>query len=97
MWKLISVVKSPQKDKKWRANFYDKENDKKKHTDFGASGYTDFLLSGNLEKRELYRERHKKDLKTGDPTRAGFLSYYLLWNKPTLVASVMDYKNKFNM
>ena len=27
------------------------------------------------------RKRHKKDLDTNDPTRAGFLSYYILWNK----------------
>lgn len=98
MWKLMSVEPSPISSKKWRANFYDKENDKRKHTDFGASGYTDFILSGgDLKLREKYRKRHKKDLDTNDPTRAGFLSYYILWNKSTIHSSIRDYKQMFNM
>lgn len=97
MWKLVNVEKSPNDKKKWRANFYDKEKDKKKHTDFGAAGMNDFTITNDVEKRELYRQRHKKDLDTEDPLRAGFLSYYLLWNKPTLTASISDYKRRFNM
>ena len=34
-----------------------------------------------------------KDTRTGDPTRAGYLSLYILWNKPSLKASITDYKN----
>jgi hypothetical protein len=98
MWKLVSVEPSPIALKKYRAYFFNSETNKKKHTDFGATGYTDFIKSGgDLELREKYRKRHKKDLETGDPTRAGFLSYYVLWNKKTLSASIADYKNMFNM
>lgn len=97
MWKLVNIEKSPNEKKKWRANFYDKEKDKKKHTDFGASGMDDFTITKDEERKRLYQIRHKKDLETGDPMRAGFLSYYILWNKPTITASVRDYKNKFNM
>jgi hypothetical protein len=49
------------------------------------------------EQRDRYRTRHKKDLDTKDPTRAGYLAYYLLWNKETLTESIKDYKKKFNL
>jgi hypothetical protein len=96
MWKLMSVEKSPKIGKKWRANFYDKENDKRKHTDFGAAGMDDYTITGDLDRKRLYQERHKKDLDTGDYTRAGFLSYYLLWNKPTLRGSIADFRKRFH-
>ena len=35
-----------------------------------------------------------KDTRTGDPTRAGYLSLYVLWNKPSLKASITDYKKR---
>jgi len=89
----MSVVKSPKAQKKWRANFSD--GDKTKHTDFGSAGMDDFTITGDEERKRLYRERHKKDLDTGDYTRAGFLSYYLLWNKPTLRGSIADFRKRF--
>jgi len=94
MWKLHSVEKSPKEGKKWRAIFVD--GDKRKHTDFGASGMADFTLTGDEERKRLYQIRHKKDLDTGDYTRAGFLSYFLLWNKRTLTASIADFRKRFH-
>jgi len=55
----------------------------------------DFTLTKDVERRRLYRQRHAKDLNTGDYTRAGFLSYYLLWNLPTLTASIADFRKRF--
>jgi hypothetical protein len=93
--KLLSVEKSTRDGKKWMAIF---DNDgRKKTTHFGASGYPDFTLSGDVEAKKLYMQRHKKDLDTNDPTKAGYLSYYLLWNKPTLAGSIRDYKKRFNL
>ena len=37
-----------------------------------------------------------KDTRTGDPTRAGYLSLYVLWNKPSLKMSITDYKKRLN-
>ena len=92
---LYAVKPSPKADKKWRAVFI--ENGKKTHTDFGAKGYLDYTLPPHdKEQRHRYRERHRKDLKTGDPTKAGFLSYYLLWGKHTsLRKNIQEYKNRF--
>ena len=72
---------------------------KKKIIHFGAAGMSDYTKHKNLERRNRYIFRHRKDLKTGDPTRAGYLSMFVLWNKPTLSGSVADYRRrlaKFN-
>ena len=91
--RLLRVVDSPLTGKKLRAIF-----DNGTHTDFGASGMTDYLQSKDKERRERYRTRHKKDLETEDPTRAGYLSYYLLWGDSTsLRTNISDYKRRFNM
>jgi len=68
-----------------------------KTTKFGAVGYTDYTHSHNKEQRDKYRSRHEKDLSTHDPRRAGFLSYYILWNKETIADSLADYKRRFNL
>ena len=86
----MRVEQSPLKTKKWRATFKDGT-----HTDFGDPKYEDYTQHKDEKRRELYKQRHKKDLQTGDPKRAGFLAYYLLWNLPTLEASLRDYKKRF--
>jgi len=94
--KLVRVEDSPIDGKKWRAIFRD--GDKMTHTDFGASGYTDYTLSGDKEKRRLYRERHRKDLQSDDPTRPGFLSYYILWGDSTDIGTIIrSYKKRFSL
>ena len=90
------VKRSTKPDKKYMAIFTYPDG-KKKTTHFGAAGMTDYLLSKDTERRSRYRTRHKKDLKTGDPTRAGYLSYYLLWGESTsLRKNISDYKKRFN-
>ena len=101
--KLEKVVKSDRKGKKWTAIFCMckgesccKDN-KKKKVHFGSAGMDDYTITKDKEQRERYRTRHKKDLETKDPTRAGYLSFFLLWNKETLTESIKDYKKKFNL
>ena len=96
MTKLDSVTRAGDGTHKWKAVFT-REDGRKKTTYFGASGMDDYTLKGDQEQRARYRERHKKDLMTNDPTRAGYLSWYLLWNKPTLKASIADFKRRFNL
>ena len=94
--KLISVEKSERPAKKWKATF-DMGNGKVKSTHFGSAGMDDFTLTGNKDARNRYWRRHHKDMNTNDPTRAGFLSLFLLWNKPTLKASIKDYVEIFDL
>jgi len=95
--KLISVKKSIKPKFKYTATFK-LDNGKTKTTNFGASGYSDYLIHKDVKRRTRYRSRHEKDLKTNDPTRAGFLSYYLLWGDSTsLKTNIENYKKKFNL
>lgn len=87
----MRVEQSPLKTKKWRAIFSDGT-----HTDFGQKGADDYTITGDKERRDAYRSRHKKDLATKDPRRAGFLSWYLLWGpSQSLQQNIRDYKVMF--
>ena len=95
--KLLDVIKSPKENKKWRAVFQS-DTGRFKNIDFGSSGMDDYLLTGDKEQRDRYRKRHAKDLQTNDPTRAGYLSYYLLWGDySSLRSNVAAYRKKFNL
>jgi hypothetical protein len=97
--KLIKITKLKVGDKKYSAEFeVTKASGKisKKTIKFGGTGMPDFTTHKNIQRRERYISLHKKDLKTGDPTRAGFLSIYTLWNKPSFSAGVEDYKKRLN-
>lgn len=90
------VKKSDKSGKKYMAVFTESSSGRTKTTHFGDSSATDYLLSKEKDRRERYRSRHKKDLTTRDPTRAGFLSYYLLWGESTsLRTNISNYKKRF--
>jgi len=96
MIKLV-IKKSDKPEKKLKATFTYPDG-KTKTTHFGARGMTDYLQSKDKERRKRYRARHKKDLRTNDFTRAGYLSYYILWgDKTNLKDAVKDYKKRFNL
>ena len=96
--KLVSISPSEKPDKKLKAVFKDEQTGRTRTTHFGASGMDDYTKTGDKEQRTRYRERHKKDLETGDFTRAGFLSYYILWGESTSVqANIAAYKRRYNL
>lgn len=93
MLKLLSVDPTPQSsNKKWTATFQD--GDKTIRRSFGQKGADDFTITGDIAQKERYRARHRKDLKTNDPTRPGYLSYFILWNRKTVEASIRDFKRR---
>ena len=88
----VDIEPSTRKDKKIMAIFKNKDNKKIKLVHFGAKSYRDYTLISDRNSpfyikdedkrnsvRTLYINRHKKDLRTNNPTRAGFLSMYILW------------------
>jgi hypothetical protein len=98
--KLISMIKLKKGKKKYEAKFeITQPNGKisKKTIKFGAQGMSDYTIHKDKERRERYINRHKKDLRTNNPIRAGFLSMYILWNKPTFKSSLTDYKKRLNI
>ena len=94
--KLISVQVSTKPEKKLMAIF-ETDTGRTRTTHFGQATADDYTLTHDKQQRQRYRIRHLKDLRTNDPTRAGFLSYYILWNKPTIEESIAYYKKKFNL
>lgn len=93
--RLVSIMKSPRAGKKWRATF--DHDGTIFHTDFGASGYEDLTQHKDEKRAELYRARHRKDLLTKNPTKPGYLSWYILWASPNFEENVRKYKNKFHL
>jgi hypothetical protein len=90
--KLTKISPSPVASKKYRAVFDDGT-----HTDFGASGFTDFTLSRDERRKALYLARHEKNENWNDPKSAGALARWILWNKPTLTESIADYRKRFHL
>ena len=99
----VTISRSSNSEKKLMAVFEDSEGKKIKTTHFGQRGASDYTKHGDKERMQRYLERHgggtttstKEDWK--DPTTAGALSRWILWNKPSLSASFSDYKSRFGL
>ena len=88
----VVLTKSKKLDKK-----YDARIDGTKTVSFGQKGASDFTKNKNSDRKERYIDRHKARegwTKSG-ATPAGFYSKHVLWNKPTLKASIDDINQKF--
>ena len=95
--RLVKVVRANDGTHKYIAEF-ETDSGRTRRTRFGAAGMDDYTLTRDKEQRANYRDRHRKDLETGDPTRAGFLSYWILWGDSTSIrANIEAYKKRFNL
>jgi len=93
----MTIKKSDKSGKKYMAIFT-RDNGRKFKRYFGQAGAPDYTLTGDKERRRLYRQRHRKDLTTNDPTRAGYLSRFLLWGESkSLRENIRNYKRRFNL
>ena len=92
--KVIKFKKLTTGAKKFEITF--NKNGKTYTRKFGARGMSDFTIHKDKERRERYITRHKKDLRTNDPMKPGYLSMYILWNKPSVSGSLADYKRRLN-
>lgn len=103
----MKVLIEPSADKKtkYTAYFFNSRGKYLKKTSFGALGYGDYphyhrFHSANVanKQKERYIARHKprEDWHT-DPTNRGLLSAWVLWNKPTVKASIHDYTKEFKL
>ena len=89
---LVRVAHNARGTKKYTAHFL--VDGRPRKTSFGAKGYEDYTTHHDRARREKYRRRHQKDLQTRDPTRAGFLSYYLLWGPSvSLAKNIANYRH----
>jgi hypothetical protein len=91
--KLLRLTEPRNPAKKWRAEFSDG-----KGVEFGQANAPDYTLTKDKAQRDRYRARHKVDLLTDDPRRAGFLSYYILWGDSTdMGRNIATYKRMFGL
>ena len=91
---FFMLTPSPIATKKWMITTPD---GKKVH--FGATGYSDFTIHKDHDRMLRYTQRHKKNenwKKSGIYT-AGFWAKWILWNKPTLLASIRDTEQRFGI
>jgi len=84
--------KSDKPDKKF---YIITSNNKKIY--FGSTGYSDFTINKNIEKKNNYIKRHEKNENWGKSgiNTAGFWSRWYLWNLPTKESSYNDIKKNF--
>ena len=88
----VVITKSKKPDKK-----YDARVDGTKTVSFGQKVASDFTKHKNTDRKDRYIDRHKKneDWTESDTKTAGFYSKHVLWNEPTLKASIDDINKRF--
>jgi hypothetical protein len=95
--RLRTIRKSHNRVKKWDAVFVLPDGETKT-VPFGQKGYSDFTKHKDVTRRKRYLDRHSGMGEHWDrPDTPGALSRWVLWNKPTLKASVADFKKKFHL
>ncbi len=99
----VIIKQSSRRDKKFMATFFDADDRRVKTTHFGGRGCMDFIKYSRKDrelakkKRLQYIKRHRVRESWRDPTRAGTLSRYILWEKPTMEAAVKKYRVQFGL
>ena len=95
---LVSITKDTDGKHKLVAIFKNKDTGRSKTVHFGAAGYTDYTVSKDKAKRELYLARHKPRENWDDFTTKGSLSKHILWGDSTsLQKNIADFKKKFKI
>jgi len=95
--RLKTIKRSHNPEKKWDAVFV-KANGREIVQPFGQRGYSDFTKHKNVTRKQRYIARHAHMHEDWtDPTRAGTLSRFILWNKPTLRSSIRSYRRRFRV
>jgi hypothetical protein len=96
--KLLKIGRSTQPEKKMMAVF--EVDGRERTTHFGQAGAKDYTLHDKAvreARKKAYDSRHRPTEDWSDPTSAGALSKFILWNKTSLSSAIADYKKRFNL
>jgi hypothetical protein len=96
--KFLGLERSTNPDKKYMARF--EVDGRERTTHFGARGMKDYTLHDRAvreARKKAYDSRHRSSENWSDPTSAGALAKYILWNKTSISASLADYRRRFNL
>lgn len=80
-YKPFVMYKSKTYGKKWDV-YVPTSSGRLKKVSYGAYGMSDYTKHKDKERRERYRNRHRKD-HIDDPYKAGFWSWWHLWGETT--------------
>jgi hypothetical protein len=100
MVRIISFSRSDIPEKKYKVVI--ERDGREKTIHFGASGYKDYTLFSPLEREQrkknyISRHQSKEDWSLSGIDTAGFWAKHILWNKPSVSASLADTKRRFNL
>ena len=98
MVNLISVTPSDKPEKKLNVKL-ETESGREKNIHIGAKGMDDFTKTKDEDAKHRYIQRHRanENWSQSGIMSSGFWAKHLLWNKPTLSASIKDVKQRFNL
>jgi hypothetical protein len=90
---IVYLKKSNRSGKKYMVNVDGKT------IHFGAAGMSDYTIHKDHDRMLRYNQRHKsrENWKRSGIKTAGFWSKWLLWNKPSLLASKKDIISRFKI
>lgn len=83
----LTLYSSKLKGKRY--TIYVPKGNRSMKIDFGSSDHDNYTIHKDPERKRLYQIRHKND-HISDPYSAGFWSWWVLWNKPSLHDSLKD-------
>ena len=91
----VVIKKSTKPEKKLMAVFSQKDTSRTKTIHFGSAGMDDYTITKDKEQKKRYISRHRRRENWNVPDTAGSLARWILWNKETRGASIIDYKKRF--
>ncbi len=86
--------------KKWQVRLWTNERDTAPRlVHFGARGYSDFTQHQDPTRRDRYLARHRtrENWKASGWRTPGFWARWVLWNQPTVHASLWDIQRRFGI
>jgi len=92
----FTLSRSHLPTKKYAVSFTNNTTGRNNTIHFGAEGYTDYTQVSDADNKKAYRKRHAKDY-INDISKPGAWAWHLLWNKPTLNASIDDMEKTFKI
>ena len=96
-YKFISLKDANDNKHKYVVTLLNKETGREKTIRFGAFGMSDYTIHKDDKRKNNYIARHKVRENWSDPSTSGFWSKNILWNLPTISASLKDTINRFQL
>ena len=93
----VDIKKSPLKNKKWTATFYDADSKKIRTTHFGDSRYQDLTQHKDDMRKTAYINQHMKNEDWNDYMSLGALSRWILWEHKDRDKAIKEYMKRFNL